>query len=72
MISPRLQRDMAQRIQARIREVPASHVPFASRPRETTAIILEAVAEVRGLPSSMATRQTIAVETQLSSTGETS
>lgn len=46
MIPPALQRDMAQRIKARVREVPASHVPFASRPRETTAIILEAVAEV--------------------------
>ncbi|RZA33204.1 MAG: alpha/beta hydrolase [Lysobacteraceae bacterium] len=44
MIAPRLQREMAQRIQARVTEVPASHVPFASRPRETTAIILEAVA----------------------------
>lgn len=46
MIPPQLQREMAQRIQARTREVPASHVPFASRPKETTAIILEAVAEV--------------------------
>ena len=46
MISPALQRDMAQRIQARVREVQASHVPFASHPRETTAVILEAVAEV--------------------------
>jgi pimeloyl-ACP methyl ester carboxylesterase len=45
MILPQLQREMAQRMQARIREVPASHVPFASRPKETTAIILEAVAE---------------------------
>jgi pimeloyl-ACP methyl ester carboxylesterase len=46
MIPPRLQREMAQRMRARITEVPASHVPFASRPRETTAVILEAVAEV--------------------------
>jgi pimeloyl-ACP methyl ester carboxylesterase len=45
MIPPQLQREMAQRIGARTREVPASHVPFASRPRETTAVILEAVAE---------------------------
>lgn len=45
MIAPQLQRDMAQRIGARVREVQASHVPFASRPRETTAVILEAVAE---------------------------
>jgi len=44
MIPPQLQRDMAQRIRARTREVPASHVPFASKPRETTAIILEAIA----------------------------
>ena len=46
MIAPQLQREMAQRIQARVSEVPASHVPFASRPKETTAVILEAVAEV--------------------------
>ena len=46
MIAPQLQREMAQRIQARITEVAASHVPFASRPKETTAVILEAVAEV--------------------------
>jgi pimeloyl-ACP methyl ester carboxylesterase len=46
MIFPQLQRDMAQRIKARVTEVPTSHVPFASRPKETTAIILEAVAEV--------------------------
>lgn len=44
MIAPPLQREMAQRIQARVSEVPASHVPFASRPKETTAVILEAVA----------------------------
>lgn len=47
MIAPQLQRDMAQRIQARITEVAASHVPFASRPKETTAVILEAVAAAR-------------------------
>ena len=46
MIAPQLQREMAQRIKARVSEVPASHVPFASRPKETTAVILEAVAEV--------------------------
>lgn len=48
MIPPRLQREMAQRMRARTREVPASHVPFASRPKETTALILEAIAEVAG------------------------
>ena len=46
MISPRLQREMAQRMRARIRDVPASHVPFASRPKETAAVILQAVAEI--------------------------
>ena len=46
MIAPDLQREMAQRIGARTSEVPASHVPFASRPKETTALILEAIAEI--------------------------
>ena len=46
MIAPALQREMAQRIGARTTEVAASHVPFASRPKETTAVILEAVAAV--------------------------
>lgn len=43
MIAPSLQRDMAARIGAHVTEVPASHVPFASRPKETTALILAAV-----------------------------
>lgn len=72
MISPRLQRDMAQRIQARIREVPASHVPFASRPKETTAVILEAVAEVSVLPSRETASRSVAAATQLSNIGEAS
>ncbi|MEO8367095.1 MAG: alpha/beta hydrolase [Pseudoxanthomonas sp.] len=46
MIPPAMQRDMAARIGARVPSVAASHVPFASRPSETTAIILEALAEV--------------------------
>jgi pimeloyl-ACP methyl ester carboxylesterase len=47
MIDPQLQREMAARIKARVTSVAASHVPFISRPRETTAIILDAVAGVR-------------------------
>lgn len=46
MIAPDLQREMARRIGARVTEVAASHVPFASRPKETTAVILEAVAGI--------------------------
>jgi len=48
MIYPRLQREMATRMKAHVVAVPASHVPFLSMPRETTAIILEAVEHVRG------------------------
>ncbi len=47
MIYPALQREMAARMNARVKSIAASHVPFVSRPRETTAIILEAVASVR-------------------------
>lgn len=43
MISPTLQREMAMRIKAHVHEVPSSHVPFAARPKETTAVILEAL-----------------------------
>jgi pimeloyl-ACP methyl ester carboxylesterase len=48
MIYPALQREMAARMNARVKSIAASHVPFVSRPRETTAIILDAVASVRG------------------------
>jgi pimeloyl-ACP methyl ester carboxylesterase len=47
MIYPQLQRDMAVRMNARVLAVRASHVPFISMPRETTAIILDAVEKVR-------------------------
>jgi pimeloyl-ACP methyl ester carboxylesterase len=47
MIYPSLQREMAAGMNAQTRSVAASHVPFISRPRETTAIILDAVASVR-------------------------
>ena len=43
MIAPSLQRDMASRIGARVHSVSSSHVPFATRPKETAAILLEAV-----------------------------
>jgi pimeloyl-ACP methyl ester carboxylesterase len=47
MIYPQLQREMAVRINARVSVVRASHVPFMSKPKETTAIILDAVEMVR-------------------------
>jgi pimeloyl-ACP methyl ester carboxylesterase len=43
MIPPALQRDMAGRMGARVQSVSSSHVPFATRPRETAAILVEAV-----------------------------
>jgi pimeloyl-ACP methyl ester carboxylesterase len=43
MIAPRLQLKMAERMSARIGNVPSSHVPFASKPKETTEFILRAV-----------------------------
>jgi pimeloyl-ACP methyl ester carboxylesterase len=47
MIYPQLQREMAARINAQVSTVRASHVPFMSKPKETTAIILDAVEKVR-------------------------
>jgi pimeloyl-ACP methyl ester carboxylesterase len=47
MIYPQLQREMAARINARVSAVRASHVPFISMPKETAAIILDAVEKVR-------------------------
>ncbi len=41
-----LRRDMAARINASVSEVRASHVPFLSRPKETTALILDVVTDV--------------------------
>ena len=46
MIDPVLQRAMADHAKGRVTIVHSSHVPFASRPKETTAIILEAVDHV--------------------------
>lgn len=46
MIDPQLQRAMAARIAARVTTIHASHVPFLSRPKETAAIVLDAVDEV--------------------------
>jgi pimeloyl-ACP methyl ester carboxylesterase len=47
MIAPELQQKMAERMNARIGNVPSSHVPFASKPKETTAFILRAVQHLR-------------------------
>lgn len=49
MIPPALQREMAARIGARLQTVASSHVPFATRPKETAAILVEAV---HGAPAS--------------------
>ena len=48
MISPDLQREMATRIDAHVVTLPASHVPFLSRPRETAALILDALMRFGG------------------------
>jgi pimeloyl-ACP methyl ester carboxylesterase len=42
MIDPQLQKRMAEKIEARITEVKASHVPMLSRPDEVTKVILDA------------------------------
>jgi pimeloyl-ACP methyl ester carboxylesterase len=47
MIDPGLQREMARRMHAKTITVRSSHVPFITRPRETTALVLEAVKHVR-------------------------
>ncbi|MEP7295347.1 MAG: alpha/beta hydrolase [Burkholderiales bacterium] len=46
MIAPALQRSMATRIGARVSSVASSHVPFISHPKETVAIVLDAVRRV--------------------------
>lgn len=43
IVLPDAQRRMAARMGAEIREIAASHVPFLSRPREFTDVILEVV-----------------------------
>jgi pimeloyl-ACP methyl ester carboxylesterase len=50
MIAPELQQQMAVRMNARVGNVPSSHVPFSSKPRETTAFILRAVEHLRTHP----------------------
>lgn len=44
IIPPAMQHRMASRMRAEVREIGASHVPFLSRPREFTEVIMEAVA----------------------------
>lgn len=46
IIPPAIQHRMASRMRAEVREIGASHVPFLSRPREFTEVILEALARV--------------------------
>ena len=51
MMSPALQREIASRINASVRTVRAGHLPFLSKPKETTDVILAAVEFVRGNPA---------------------
>ncbi len=44
IVLPAIQHRMASRMRAEVREICASHVPFLSRPREFTEVILEVVA----------------------------
>ena len=46
IIAPALQHELAARIRANTTTIAASHVPFASRPRETTEFILEATRNI--------------------------
>lgn len=46
IIHPSMQHRMASRMHAQVREISASHVPFLSRPREFTEVILEAIASI--------------------------
>jgi pimeloyl-ACP methyl ester carboxylesterase len=47
MMSPALQREIASRIKATVRTLRAGHVPFLSKPKETTDVILAAVDAAR-------------------------
>lgn len=47
MILPALQRQMAQRIGAKVTELQASHVPQQSQPEAVARVILDAVASVK-------------------------
>lgn len=46
IILPAMQQRMASRMHAQVRDIGASHVPFLSRPREFTDVILEAIARL--------------------------
>jgi pimeloyl-ACP methyl ester carboxylesterase len=46
MIPPRTQRYMAERMKARVRAVPADHIPMVTAPSAVTGIVMEAVREV--------------------------
>lgn len=50
MIAPELQRRMASRIKAQVTTVATSHVPFLTKPAETTALILKAAQSVTPRP----------------------
>ncbi len=52
-IPPALQRFMAERANATIVEVPASHVSFLSQPEAATQLILQAVEATSALPSAV-------------------
>lgn len=51
IIAPALQREIAKRINANVVSLRAGHLPFLSKPNETTAVILAAVEDVRGRQS---------------------
>lgn len=46
IVLPAAQHRLATRMRAQVRQIGSSHVPFLSRPREFTQVILEAVAHV--------------------------
>ena len=48
IIAPAVQRETARRINASVVSLRAGHLPFLSKPNETTAVILAAVEGVRG------------------------
>lgn len=47
IFSPALQREIARKINARVRTLRTGHVPFLSKPKETADVILDAVDFVR-------------------------
>ena len=48
IFAPALQREIARRINASVVTLRAGHLPFLSRPKETAALILAAVDDIRG------------------------